>query len=364
MTVTTVDHVELYVGDARQTADLLGQSYGFHIYGSGGPETGLAGQRSLLLGQGGIRLLVTSALTPDHPVARYVERHGDGVACVALRTVDAAAAYAAAVRAGARPVAEPRTWRHGETVVTAGTVSGPGTVTHRLIARSAPGGDFLPGGITPRSPAPGSEEGLLTHIDHVALCVPAGQLEATTGFYQAALGLVEIFQERIEVGDQAMDSKVVQSESRGATFTIVAPDPATHTGQLADFLRGNAGAGVQHLALSTPDIPTAVRRFGERGVRFLTTPDSYYDEVAQRLGTVSLPIDALRAGNILVDRDHWGEMFQVFTESPFERRTFFVELIERHGALTFGTNNIRTLYEAKERARRAVETLPLVPARS
>lgn len=362
MTVTTVDHAELYVGDAPQTAQSLGQAYGLRTYGRGGPETGLAGQRSLLLGQGGIRLLVTSALTPDHPVARFVEQHGDGVAVVALRTADAAGAFAAAVGAGARPVAEPRTWRRGDATVTAGTVSGPGAVTHRLIERSAPGGEFLPGAITPLTPDPGPEEGLLTHIDHVALCVPAGQLDAIAGFYQDVLGLVEIFQERIEVGDQAMDSKVVQSESRGATFTIVAPDPATRTGQLADFLHANAGAGVQHLALSTPDITTAVTQCSGRGVRFLTTPDSYYDAVAQRLGTVSLPTDALRAGNILVDRDHWGEMFQIFSESPFERRTFFFELIERHGALTFGTNNIRTLYEAKERARSALETPPLAEA--
>lgn len=352
MNVTAVDHVEFYVGDADQTAQYLCQAFGFHRYGRGGPQTGLAGKQSLLLGQAGVRLLVTSALVADHPVARFVQRHGDGLAVVGLRTEDAAAAFAAAVRAGASPVTEPKAWGQPDATVVAGTVSGPGSVTHRLIQRPASGaGDFLPSGIEPLPPPdPQLDGGLLDSIDHVALCVPAGTLDATVEYYQDVLGLSEIFQERIEVGDQVMESKVVQSLSREATFTIVSPDPATRTGQLHDFLRSNDGAGVQHLAVSTGDITTAVSTFREHGVRFLSTPDSYYETVAARLGAISIPIDAIRAGDILVDRDHWGEMFQIFTEPPFERRTFFFELIERHGALTFGTNNIRALYEAKERA--------------
>ena len=364
MNVTAVDHVELYVADAPETARYLCHAFGFRCQGRGGTGTGLAGQHTLLLGVGRIRLLVTSAADPDHPVARYVERHGGGVACVALRTTDAAAAYAAAVRGGADPVAPPRTWRRGAASVTTATISGPGAVVHRLVERPDPDGEFLPGGIAPEPAAPEPADGLLDTIDHVALCVGGRELEPTARFYRDALGLAEIFEERIEVGDQAMDSKVVQTESHEATFTIVAPDPDTHTGQLADFLRDNAGAGVQHLALSTHDIVTAVDLCQQRGVRFLTTPATYYDAIAQRLGTVSLPIDALRAGNILVDRDHWGEMFQIFSESPFERRTFFFELIERHGALTFGTNNIRTLYEAKERARAAAGSSTLAKPRS
>jgi 4-hydroxymandelate synthase len=362
MSVTAVDHVEFYVEDVQETARYLCQAHGFQPHGHGGPETGLAGQRTLLLGLGDIRLLVTSALTPDHPAAAYVDRHGDGVACVGLRTGDAAADFASAVRAGALPLAEPTTWQRGDQAVITAAVSGPGAFTHRLVERPATGSEFLPGGIEPFDTR--ADGGLLEEIDHLALCVAAGDLEPTVRFYREVFGLVEIFRERIEVGDQVMDSKVVQSRSRRVTFTIVSPDPATRTGQLHDFLRANVGSGVQHLALSTHDIATAVDVARERGVRFLTTPGRYYDAIERRLGPVSLPIDALRAGHILVDRDHWGEMFQIFTESPFERRTFFLEYIERHGALTFGTNNIRTLYEAKERARDAVEAATVAEART
>ncbi|BCB89148.1 4-hydroxyphenylpyruvate dioxygenase [Phytohabitans suffuscus] len=350
MDVTTVDHVEFHTADAEQTAHQLCTAYGFRRLGASGP--GLPGQRSVLLGQGGIRMLVTAATDPAHPVAVHVERHGDGVARIALRVPDAAGAYAQALSRGATPVAEPRAW--GADVVTA-EVGGPGALAHRLVERR--GGEFLPGGIEPLPLPVAAAAGpdLLETVDHVALCVPGGALEETVRFYTEVFGFKEIFEERVEVGDQAMDSKVVQSGSGEVTFTIVSPDPALRPGQLDDFLRANGGAGVQHLALSTRDIAGAVATLGARGVRFLKTPDSYYDAIERRLGAVSLSVAALRAGSILVDRDHWGEMFQIFTESTVERRTFFFELIERHGALTFGSNNIKALYEAKERARAAAE---------
>ncbi|MFC0530790.1 4-hydroxyphenylpyruvate dioxygenase [Phytohabitans kaempferiae] len=350
MDVTTVDHVEFYSADAERTAGQLCAAYGFGRLGASG--AGLPGQRSLLLGQGGIRLLVTSATDPEHPVAAHVRRHGDGLARIALRVTDAAGAYAEAVARGADPLAAPRVWGGGGEQVVTAEVAGPGALAHRLVERR--GDAFLPGGVEPLA-APESGADLLEVIDHAALCVPGGTLEETVRFYAEVFGFKEIFEERVEVGDQAMDSKVVQNATGEVTFTIVAPDPALSPGQLDDFLRANAGAGVQHLALSTRDIAGAVATLGARGVRFLRTPDSYYDAIERRLGEVSLSVAALRAGNILVDRDHWGEMFQIFTESAVERRTFFFELIERHGALTFGSNNIKALYEAKERARAAAD---------
>jgi 4-hydroxymandelate synthase len=181
------------------------------------------------------------------------------------------------------------------------------------------------------------------------VCVPSNDLDRIVDGYREVFDFNQIFEERIEVGTQAMNSKVVQSPSRGVTLTIIAPDPTAQPGQINDFLRAHDGAGVQHVAFSTPDIINAVDVLGGRGVRFLTTPAGYYDQIEARLGQIGRPTDRLRAGNILVDRDHWGEMFQIFTEATFVRRTLFFELIERHGALTFGSNNIKALYEAKER---------------
>jgi hypothetical protein len=109
------------------------------------------------------------------------------------------------------------------------------------------------------------------------------------------------------------------------------------------------GAGVQHIAFLTTDIVHAVRTFAGRGVGFAVTPSSYYDALAARLGPTDIALEALRPLGILVDRDHWGQMYQIFAKSTHIRRTYFVELIDRHGARTFGTSNIPALYAAKER---------------
>lgn len=362
MTILGIDHIEMYVGDARQTAYLLCTAFGFRVRGQGGPETGLAGQRSLLLGQGDVWILLTSGLTPGHPAVEYVARHGDGVAVVAFGTTDTAELYTQATTGGARGVAAPTVLRRagtpadGDEVVVA-TVAGFGDVTHRLVQRTGPGREFLPGLIdmipvdltTTDIVEPGSGGDLLNLIDHAAVCVPAGELEPTVALYLRAFGFTEIFSEYVEVGEQGMDSRVVQSPSGGVTFTILQPDVTRQHGQLDDFLDWHDGAGVQHVAFGTHDIVTAVRTFSARGVGFASTPASYYDVLEARLGLVDVPVASLREVGVLVDRDHWGQMFQIFTQSMHVRRTLFLELIERHGARTFGTSNIKALYEAKER---------------
>ena len=196
-------------------------------------------------------------------------------------------------------------------------------------------------------PEPG--DALLLEIDHAAICVLAGELDSTSRYYQDVFGFSEIFEEYIQVGGQGMNSKVVQSPARHVTFTLIEPDVRRSPGQIDDFLQWHAGAGVQHVAFRTDDIVTSVRTFASRGVGFLSTPGAYYDALEERLGTVDISFKDLRELGVLVDTDHWGQMYQIFTQSMHVRRTLFLELIERHGALTFGTSNIKALYEAKER---------------
>src|SRR5690606_35500839 len=222
MKVTTVDHLEFYVEDLARTVQLFCSGFGFRRLGQRGPETGLSDQRSVLLGQGGIRLLVTEGLSPQHPATRYVERHGDGVACLAMRAEN------------------PRD----------ALLPGPGSLTHKLVAPPADDRALPPGFVTVPEDA-GSPDELLETIDHLALCVPAGTLDATVREYEEVFGFRQIFEERVEVGAQAMDSKVVQSESTSVTLTIVSPDPSGQPGQLDDFLRGHGAAGVQHVAFGT-----------------------------------------------------------------------------------------------------------------
>jgi 4-hydroxymandelate synthase len=350
MDVRTVDHLEFHVEDSDKAAGELSELFGFEIRGHAGPETGLADRRSVLLRQNDITLVVTSALDGSHRAGDYVRQHGSGVAVVGLAVADAAAAFREAVRRGAVPMAQPSTSEKDGERVTFASVAGFGDVEHRFVTRT--GKAFAPG-IFDEETGAGPAPGLLRTIDHLAVCLPAGTLEPTIGWYRDVFDFEETFEERIVVGRQAMKSKVVQSVSRGVTFTIIEPDTSRAPGQIDTFLRDHAGAGVQHVAFLTEDIAAGVQQCTANGMRFLTTPPEYYAALPGRLGDVGVPVPTLQELNVLADRDYGGVMLQIFTATRHERRTLFFELIERHGARTFGSNNIKALYEAVERQQEA-----------
>lgn len=349
MNIGAVDHIEFYVGDAQQSAFYLCTAFGFRVCGQTGPETGQAGRRSLLLKQGGIKVVLTSALSAEHPAAAYVAQHGDGVANIAFEVSDAAKAFALAVERGAVAVEEPKTHsKDGAEVVTA-SVLGFGDVAHRFVQRTGDPEQFMPGEMDIFAEDPDEGAHLLSTVDHAAICLPVGQLRPTVAFYEKVFGFSQIFEEFIEVGEQAMDSMVVQSPSGKVTFTLIEPVADRKPGQIDGFLERHNGAGVQHLALLTDDIVATVPALEDRGVKFLGTPDAYYSELEERLGSPELKIEDLRRTNVLVDQDHWGQVFQIFTQSVYVRKTFFWEVIDRHGARTFGSGNIKALYEAVAR---------------
>jgi 4-hydroxymandelate synthase len=332
MSILGIEHVEFYVADPRAAAAPLCDDYGFT---AAGPldrgERG--GARSVRLRQGGITLV----LTAGDPAAAYLSRHGDGVASIAFRTDDVVKAFDRAVAGGARPLAAPGFAAGGGDRVA--VVSGFGDVTHQLVEHAG-------AGTAGSGTAADAPRGMFEALDHIAICLPAGHIAATVRLYRDAFGFADVFDERIEVNGQAMISKVVQDEAGAVTFTLIEPDPSLDPGQIDEFLDRHGGAGVQHLALRTADIARAVRTLSGRGVEFLAAPDGYYRRLEPRLGALGIPVEVLREVNVLADRDKWGELFQIFTRSAHERGTFFIELIERRGALTFGSGNIKALYEA------------------
>jgi 4-hydroxymandelate synthase len=368
--LSAIDHVEFCAGDAYQLASHLFRAFDFGLSAESDPAGGTTHSRSLLLRHGDIRLVLTSGLRPEAPASEYVRRHGDGVVDLALGTPDATTAFEEAVAGGAHPVRRPQvhTAPGDDGRIVTATVSGFGDVTHTFVERRGSTREFLPGlrpvtaPATPRRQSMGDEPPSklepLHSIDHVAICLAAGDLEPTVNYYRKVLGFDETFTEHIVVGTQAMNSKVVQSPNRNITFTLLEPDVRHDPGQIDDFLRAHDGSGVQHLAFSTEDIAAAVAELQERGVEFLDTPDSYYDALPARLGGIRAELDTLREFNILADRDVEGELFQIFTRSLHVRRTFFLELIERRGADTFGSSNITALYEAVEKTRTPQQPIP------
>ncbi|GAA4790293.1 4-hydroxyphenylpyruvate dioxygenase [Streptomyces ziwulingensis] len=341
----TIDYVELYVEDLRAASRNWREAYGFSVAG----ESASADHRGLALRHGGITLVLTTPLSDRHPASAYLPAHGDGVADIALRTGDVDAAYAAAVAAGARALRGPE--RHsGDGVRASALIGGFGDVVHTLVERGSGAADGLPAGFTPvagERPSWSGAVGLL-EIDHFAVCLPAGDLETTVRFYGDALGFDEIFAERIVVGTQAMESKVVQSRNGAVTLTLIQPDTSAEPGQIDAFLKNHDGAGIQHLAFSSDDAVRTVRALGGRGVRFLNTPDAYYDLLDGRIAPQAHSIETLRETGLLADEDHGGQLFQIFTSSTHPKGTLFFEVIERQGAGTFGSANIKALYEAVE----------------
>jgi 4-hydroxymandelate synthase len=339
-----VDHIHFYVKDIVAATDWLTGGYGFTVYATADKQDGAPAFRSVGLGKERIRLVLTQADSSGHPAAEYTEKHGDGVADIALGVADAAAAFEAAVRRGAKPVSPPT--RHGE--ITTAAILGFGDTVHTFIQRPA-GADerALPSLVPVAGDEPGPDAGL-REVDHFAVCVHDGQLDRTVQFYADVLDFRLLFGERIVVGDQAITTKAVQSASGAVTLTLIEPDTSRAPGHVDGFMASHGGAGVQHIAFTTEDIVRTISSLESRGTEFLHTPASYYGLLIERIHLSRHSADALQAHNILVDEDHYGQLFQIFSKSVHPRETFFFEIIERFGARTFGNGNIKALYEAVE----------------
>lgn len=331
-----IDHVRWYVEDLDAHADWLSRGLGLEDCGAVAPRRDGPPERAARVGRAGIRFLLVQPLSDEHPGRTYLERHGDTLADVALAVADAPAAFAAAVRRGARPIAPPA--RH-DGLVTA-TIAGVGDLSHTFVQRESrePAGD---------GPDPRTGTGL-ERIDHFAMITEPGRIDEAVAFYQDVLGFELIFVERLAVGSQSLITKVVQSRSRGVTFTLVEPEPSADFSHLEQFLADHGGSGVQHVAFRTSDIIRSVHAIRGNGVAFLDAPGAYYDLLAQRLTPKRHEPGELRRAEILIDEDHDGQLYQIFTRSVHPRGTVFFEVIERAGARSFGTGNIKALYSAVE----------------
>ena len=147
-------------------------------------------------------------------------------------------------------------------------------------------------------------------------------------------------------------STVVWDGSK-VVLPINEPAEGRRKSQIEEFLDFYGGPGVQHIALRTDDIVTAVQALRDRGVRFLRVPATYYEDAKERMAGIDLPWEALAELGILVDRDADGHLLQIFTETLCDRPTVFFEIIQRHGARGFGEGNFKALFEAIERAQAA-----------
>jgi 4-hydroxyphenylpyruvate dioxygenase len=344
-----IDHVELYVGNALQSAYFYTRALGFREVAYAGLHTGVRDRTSHVLEQGRIRIVLTGALTPGHEIGAHQAAHGDGVKVIALSVPDVEHAYREATARGATGVREPweETDDHG--TIRFATIETYGETLHTFVDRSEYHGPFRPGYVARDSET--EDVGLLA-IDHIVGNVELGAMETWVKFYEDVFGMTEMLHftdEAISTEYSALMSKVVTNGNGRVKFPINEPAEGKRKSQIDEYLEFYGGAGAQHIAVATRDIVKTVTEMRERGIQFLTVPEAYYDEVPERIGEIEESLEDLRRLGILVDRDDEGYMLQIFTKPVGDRPTMFFEVIERHGARGFGEGNFKALFEAIER---------------
>ncbi|HYY78282.1 MAG TPA: 4-hydroxyphenylpyruvate dioxygenase [Actinomycetes bacterium] len=347
-----IDHVELWVGNAKQAAHFYRTAYGFSPVAYAGPETGVRDRASWVLEQGTVRLVLTTALRPDSEVAAHVARHGDGVHDVALAVPDAAVAHHAAVGRGARGVRDPADDKDEHGVLRHAAIATYGETVHSLVDRSDYTGPYWPGYQRWEAPADPLPPVGLQAIDHVVGNVELGRMDQWVGFYERVMGftqLVHFSDEAISTEYSALMSKVVWDGEGRVKFPINEPAKGKKRSQIDEYLDFYGGPGVQHIAIQTGDIVASVRALRARGIEFMRVPDAYYQDLAGRFGDIRLDLASFQELGILADRDDEGYLLQIFTAMNQDRPTVFFELIERHGARGFGEGNFKALFVALER---------------
>jgi 4-hydroxyphenylpyruvate dioxygenase len=345
------DHIGQIVGNAKQAALFYQSHLGFELAAYRGLETGERDTVSYVLKQNKVQFVLTSPLHPNSELNDHLRRHGDGVQDVAFMVSDARAAWEHATKQGAVSAGEPRALKddHGEAVTAA--VRTFGDTIHTFVERKRYEGPFLPGFEAGKSLLKADPVGLEV-VDHVVGNQPDGQMEPVANWYQKIFGFHRLWtvdDEDIHTEFSSLRSIVVADDREIIKMPINEPAPGRKKSQIQEYVDYYSGPGVQHVALVTGDIISTVEKMRSRGVDFLPTPRSYYDEVESRVGRIDEDLNVLAELGILVDRDEDGYLLQIFTRPMQDRPTLFYEIIQRKKARSFGKGNFKALFQSIER---------------
>ena len=353
------DHVELYVGNAKQAAHFYKTAFGFQSYAYAGLETGQKDRTSYVLVQDKIRLVLTTPLTQEHPINDHLRKHGDGVKVIALWVDDARSAFAETTKRGAVPYLEPTVEKDADGEVVKSGIKLYGDTVHIFIERKNYHGTFLPG-FRPWKSAYNPPPAGLKYVDHMVANVGWNQMNKWVDFYANVMGFANVlsFDDKdISTEYSALMSKVMSNGNGRIKFPINEPAEGKKKSQVEEYLDFYNGEGVQHMAIATDDIVKTIRELMARGVEFLKVPSSYYDGLLDRVGPIDEDLAPLAELGILVDRDDEGYLLQLFTKPLEDRPTLFFEIIQRKGAKSFGKGNFKALFEAIEREQEQRGTL-------
>ena len=347
-----IDHVEFYVGNAKQAAHYYRSAFGFRLTAYSGPETGCRNRAAYLLEQDKIRFVFSTAVHTEHLISRHVQRHGDGVKAIALTVDDAEKAWRETTKRGAESVQKPLRLSDDDGEAKLASIATYGETVHTFVERGNYRGVFLPGYVPVKTEDRVSRPAGLLHIDHMVGNVALGDMNKYVDFYRNVMGfdLYQTFDDKdISTDYSALMSKVMSNGNGCIKFPINEPAEGKRKSQIEEYLEFYGGPGVQHIAMATDDIIGTVTKLRDQGVDFLRVPPAYYTELAGRVGAIDEPVETLSQLGILVDRDDEGYMLQIFTKPVEDRPTLFYEIIQRKGSRSFGKGNFKALFEAIER---------------
>ena len=338
-----IHHVEFYVGNAKQAEFYYRKAFGFSRHAYRGLETGERDVTSYLMRQVNINFVLTTPMHPDHPAAEHIKQHGDGVRDIAFQVEDADHAFNEAVRRGATAAVQPHDMTDENGTVRHAAIATYGDTIHSFYSYNTPKGDgdsdkysyvgpFLPGFVEQN--VEGEPTGIMM-VDHIVGNVELGKMNTWCDFYRDVMGFfryITFDDKDISTEYSALMSIVMSDGGHNIKFPI--NEPAEGKGgksQIQEYIDFYRSAGAQHLALLCRDIRSTVAKLQANGIEFLRVPDTYYEEIPERVGAIDEDIEDLKRLGILVDRDDEGYLLQRFTKPVDDRPTVFYEILQRKG---------------------------------
>ncbi|MCC7233651.1 MAG: VOC family protein, partial [Bacteroidia bacterium] len=207
------DHIEFWVGNAKQASYYYQKAFGFELVAYAGPETGIRDRASYVVQQGKIRLVFTTSLIPDSEIARHVSRHGDGVRVLALWVDDAEKSFYETMSRGARAHSEPKSLRDENGEVKVASIHTYGDTIHTFVERKNYTGAFMPGFDSATASFKADPLGL-EYVDHCVGNVELGKMNEWVKFYEDVMGfkMIITFDDKdISTEYSALMSKVVSN---------------------------------------------------------------------------------------------------------------------------------------------------------
>jgi 4-hydroxyphenylpyruvate dioxygenase len=343
--IRKVDYIELYVSNIIHSTFFYQNAFGFKVAASGKFKD--ENKVSNLLLHGDVKLILTSSKNTSDETTEQINLHGDFVKDIALEVENIEILYNQAVKCGFKPISPPIELECKTGKVKSAVIGTFGNTRHTLIERIDNNDRFT----LPNYPDISIDINIkasIQNLDHLAIAV--NKLEKWQELYRKGLNFYQFYQETIETKHSGMDSVVMNSQNDIVKFVFVASKAGSYKSQIEKFLDYNNDCGVQHLAFSTNDILKTVTQLKQSSIEFLPIPNDYYENLPDKLKEkFKYEIDSIKFLNILLDKDDYGYLLQIFTKPLQTRPTFFLELIQRQGATSFGRNNIMALFKAVEK---------------